>query len=133
MNCMTNNAAVCDAADAKYAPEDLPRAAPFTDIYETPNAFVLEVELPAVSEKDLSVKVEENALVIEGFSRAGDLGDRALRHREFTPSRFRRSFQLPMEARHDGIEARLAEGVLTISLAKADEARPREIPVRVQA
>lgn len=106
--------------------------APRTDIIETPASVILEIELPLVREGDLNVQAENDLLTVEAVARPLETGQRALHHEEHAPLAYRRTFQLPPDVRRDGIEAQLASGVLSLTIPKAEELRPRVIPVQVK-
>ncbi len=104
---------------------------PSVDIFEEKEAIVVAVELPGVKAEDVNITVENDLLTISGerkFQRREDKGDW---HRvESTYGQFTRSFALPKTVSSDNIEANLDAGVLTVRLAKRQEAKPRKIEVK---
>jgi HSP20 family protein len=103
---------------------------PATDIHETENALVLVMEIPGVEKKDVSVKLENDVLHVEGridFSKYDGLEPV---HAEYNIGHFARGFTLSDRIDQDGISAELAEGVLTLTLKKAASAQPRRIEIR---
>ncbi len=103
--------------------------APPVDIYETPDGLVVMADLPGVSKEDLDVKVENGVLTIRGTTRSTAPGDAV--YREFELANFFRQFELSDKVDQNKITAELQHGVLTLNLPKAEEAKPRQIQVRV--
>ncbi len=104
--------------------------APAFEVKETTDAFVLKADLPGVAESDLDIGVHNNVLTVSGSRQAEERKDGesyALYERQF--GSFSRSFQLPDMADGERIEAKLDRGVLTLTIGKKAEARPRKISV----
>lgn len=108
---------------------------PAVSVEEFDKALVLAVELPGVGDESIEVAVENNVLTISGEKRAEDEaespGKRHVQERAFGD--FRRAFRLPGTVRADAISAELENGVLTLRLPKAAEARARKIEVSRRA
>lgn len=105
---------------------------PSVDIYEQPEALVIEAELPGLSKKDVSVKLENNTLTIQGERKLAHEDKRENYHRiERAYGSFVRSFTLPSNVDTEKINAEFKDGVLHITLPKREEAKPREIEVKV--
>ena len=117
----------CTAVAERCRPERV--IAPETDLHETEQGWVLEADLPGVSREDLRIEVDEGVMTIEAEARSGAPG--RFIHREFGPVVFRRRFQLGNQVNLDSIAAELKDGVLTLRLPKAEEAKPRKIDIRV--
>ena len=104
---------------------------PTASVQEFDNELVLSVELPGVGEDSLDIALENNVLTISGEKRAehetGSEGKYHLLERTF--GAFRRVFRLPGTVRADAITAELENGLLTVRLPKAEEARARKIKV----
>jgi HSP20 family protein len=106
--------------------------APRVNVWDNGTEFVLEAELPGLSEKDVTIRVNHDVLTLEG-ERKVEVPEGASVHRRERPSlRFARSFTLPTKVDPDKVTATLTNGVLTVTLARAADAQPRQIPVRVQ-
>ena len=106
--------------------------APAVDIYETPNELVVKADLPEVNEKDIDVRVENNLLTIRGerkFEKSVN-EDNFLRV-ERTYGAFSRSFSLPNTVNAEAIGAQYKNGVLTVTLPKREESKPRQVKVNV--
>jgi len=106
--------------------------APAVDIYETPNELVVKADLPDINEKDIDIRVENNLLTIRGerkFEKSVS-EDNYLRV-ERTFGAFSRSFSLPNTVNAEAIAAEYKNGVLTLTLPKREESKPRQVKVNV--
>ena len=104
---------------------------PAFEVKETPEAFVLRADLPGVAEADLDIAVHNSVLTVSGSRQAETRKEEesyALYERQF--GSFSRSFSLPDTADGERIEAKLDAGVLTLSIAKKAEAKPRKIALK---
>jgi HSP20 family protein len=102
---------------------------PVADIYETDHALVLVLEMPGVDRNSVDVRVENDVLAIEGrVDFAKYEGLQAL-YTEYNVGNYARSFQLSNKIEQDGIGAELKDGVMTLTLPKAEKAKPRKINV----
>ena len=105
---------------------------PAVDIYETENELVVQADLPDVNPQDLDIRVENNILTIRGErkfeSKAHE--DSYLRIERAYGS-FSRSFSLANSVQSESIQADYHNGVLTLSLPKREEAKPKQIKVNV--
>lgn len=99
------------------------------NVYVAGDDLAVEALLPGVSEEDLQVTVERGALTIAATRRGWGQGERTWYLREFQPGQFSRAFALPFPVDADQETAHFADGVLTLTLPKAAEARPRRIQV----
>ncbi len=114
--------------------EDLPAqgvAGPKVDVKEEENRYVLEAELPGITEKDVDVKVEDNLLTISSAKKdekSEENGRFLIRERH--SSSFSRSFVLPKDVDAEKINGTFADGVLSLILEKKPEAKPREIKIK---
>jgi HSP20 family protein len=103
---------------------------PSTNVFETKDAFVVQADVPGLAEGAVSVSVEDETLVIRG-ERKSDVPEGYKVHvRERAPIAFTRNLALPGRIDGDAVTATLKDGVLTITLPKAKEARPRSIAVK---
>jgi len=100
---------------------------PSTDLYETEDGWVLEADLPGVTQDDLDIEFERGVLTLQAEARTGRAG--TLRHREFSPAVYRRRFRIGDRVDADRISAKLEHGVLTLDLPKAEAVKPRKIEV----
>jgi HSP20 family protein len=98
------------------------------EVKETTEAFVLKADVPGVAEADIDIAVHSNVLTISGTRQAEERKEGegfALYERQY--GSFSRSFALPETADGERVEAKLASGVLTLTIAKKAEAKPRKI------
>ena len=103
---------------------------PPIDIYEGPDGLVLEADLPGVPDDQLTIQLEDNVLNLRGrVSPMPHDGARVL-HEEYRPGDFARSFILSDEVDRSKITASLKNGVLRVTLPKAERARTRRIEIR---
>ena len=107
--------------------------APAFEVKETADAFVLKADLPGVAEADLDIGVHNNVLTVSGTRSAEERKEGesyALYERQF--GSFTRSFSLPDMADGEKIAAALENGVLTLTIGKKAEAKPRKISLSKQ-
>ena len=100
------------------------------DLFEAEEAYRVEAELPGVAAADLDITVTDDVLVLAGEKKAESdeaAGERT--HSERVFGEFRRSIQLPGPVEAGAVEARVADGVLTLVLPKSAASRPRRIEV----
>ena len=104
---------------------------PALDVEEDENAFTLHVELPSIDPNDVDVSLEENVLTIAGERRFYDTKNaEGFRRVERHFGRFHRAVRLPDRVNADQVEATYKDGLLTITVPKAEEAKPRRIQVQ---
>ena len=103
---------------------------PATNVFETPRAFVVKAEVPGLAEGDVTLSVEEDALVLRGERKTEVPEGYRVHLRERAPIAFSRTLPLPGRVDTDAISATLSQGVLTVTLPKAREALPRQIAVK---
>jgi HSP20 family protein len=105
---------------------------PAVDVYEDENAFLIKVDLPEVSREDVKVNLEENLLSISGERRFENEDRRDNYHRvERSYGQFYRSFTLPPNVNVEAIDAQYKDGVLRLTLPKKEEAKPRQVDVKI--
>ncbi len=103
---------------------------PPTNVLETKESFVVRSEVPGLTESDVSVSVEDDALVIRGERKADVPQGYKVHLRERQPWAFTRKFPLPARVEADAVTATLKDGVLTVTLPKAAAAKARKIQVK---
>ena len=106
---------------------------PAFEVKETNEAFILKADVPGVAESDLDIAVHNNVLTVSGARKAEERKEGetfALYERQY--GSFSRSFALPDTADGERVEAKLDSGVLTLSIWKKAEAKPRKIAVQRQ-
>ncbi|MDA8428558.1 MAG: Hsp20/alpha crystallin family protein [Geobacteraceae bacterium] len=107
---------------------------PPVDIYETVDSIVIKAELPDVDQKDIEVRIEENTLTLRGERRHEDEVKKENYHRiERYFGTFQRSFSLPATVDQEKVVAACDKGVLTITLPKKEETKPKQINIEVKS
>lgn len=102
---------------------------PPVDIYETEEGLVVKADLPGVAKENMDIRVENNLLTIRANAAHVAPGDPI--YREYELVNFFRQFELSEKVDQSKISADLNQGVLTLNLPKAEEAKPRKIDVKV--
>jgi HSP20 family protein len=106
--------------------------APAVDIYETDHNLVIKTELPGIDPKDVEVRVENNTLVLQGERKFEKNTSEENYHRvERSYGTFSRSFTLPSSVNTENAQAEYKDGILTLTLAKREEAKPKTIKIQV--
>lgn len=107
-----------------------PGVGPAADVYEADNEFVFELEVPGFEEKDLAVEVTDHTLVVKGERKAeSEKQEKTLLLRERLEREFERRFELPATADNEHVSAEFAQGVLTLHVPKAAEAKPHKVAI----
>ncbi len=103
---------------------------PSADISETDDSYEVRAELPGVTKDDVHISVKEDLLTIKGEKRQEKTDDsKDYRRVERRYGRFERRFSLPPKVKADSIKAEFKDGVLTLSIPKPEEVKPKEIPI----
>jgi HSP20 family protein len=100
------------------------------DVYEDGNNLVVKASVPAVKPEELRVRVQNDVLTISGEAKKDEVrNERDYHLRERRYGRFSRSLELPRTVNAEKANAVFANGVLTLTLPKAEESRGRHIPI----
>jgi HSP20 family protein len=102
---------------------------PTADIYETQDALTVILEMPGVEKSNVSVRVEEGLLQVEGRLDLNKYQGLQPLHTEYNVGHYARSFQLSSKIDQTKIAAALNDGVLSLTLPKIQEAKPRLINI----
>lgn len=103
---------------------------PPVDIQETADAYRLVAELPGLTKEDINITLENNVLRLSGERKfEKDIKKDGYQRVERTYGTFARAFTLPSQVNHDKVEASFENGLLTISVPKAEQAKPRKITI----
>jgi len=105
---------------------------PSADVREDEQAVTLILDLPGIGKDEINISVNEGVLTVSGersFEETEEQGN--LHKTERWQGKIRRSFRLPRTVDVEKIAANLKHGILTLTVPKKDEAKPREIPVHV--
>ena len=100
---------------------------PEVNIVETKEGYVLEAEMPGVTKDGLDISLEDNVLTLVGRRTPGPVGTSL--YRESQTADFRRVFELDPSIEGEKINARIEQGILTLTLPKAEKVKPRKITV----
>src|SRR5260370_23438837 len=117
-----------DVFERKGEESSLTAWAPSVDIYESEHELVVKADLPEVDPKDLDIRVENNILTIRGerkFEKKGN--EESYLRVERAYGSFARSFTLASTVNSEAIKADYQNGVLTLSIPKREEAKPKQI------
>jgi len=127
---VTTSSAASAASASAPGTEDPQRAAlPAVDVFEDAGGITLLADMPGVPKEQLELKVEGDALLIEGAVQPDTPEGLEPIYAEVRVPRYRRSFTLSRELDTSRIEANLKDGVLTLRIPKQAHAQPRRIAV----
>jgi HSP20 family protein len=106
--------------------------APALEVHEDKDKFTIRVELPGLKREDIDVSLQEGALIISGERKSEKVEEGVAIHRqERFYGKFQRTLTLPEPVAAEKVKADYKEGVLTVTLPKTEEAKPRKIDVSV--
>jgi len=106
---------------------------PTVDVSETKDNFVIKAELPGMDDKDVSVTISGDVLTIKGEkNKEEEEKDEHHYRAERYYGSFERSFQLPSSVKADKIEADFEKGILKVTLPKVEEAKKKEVKIKVK-
>jgi HSP20 family protein len=105
---------------------------PSVDVEETGDAYQIRAEMPGLKKEDVKISLVENVLTISGEKKHEERTDKKKYHRlERTYGTFQRSFSLPAPINSAKISAEFKNGVLEVVVPKSEEAKPKEIEIKV--
>ncbi|MCK4596501.1 Hsp20/alpha crystallin family protein [bacterium] len=114
-------------------PWALKRWSPAVDISENKDSIHVDVEIPGMKKEDIRVSLENNVLMLKGEKKQErEINEQNCHRLERRYGSFVRSFELPMPVQADKIKASYKNGVLHVELPKAEEVKPKEIPIEVK-
>lgn len=106
---------------------------PTCDIYENDNEIVVKAELPEVKKEDVNVSIDNNILTIRGERKFSEETKKENYHRlERSYGEFFRSFTLPAFVDAGKVNAEFKDGMLRVTMPKREEAKPKQIEVKVK-
>jgi HSP20 family protein len=106
--------------------------APALDVHEDKDQFTVSLEVPGLKREDINVHLEDGALVISGERKEEAVSeDTEVHRRERYYGKFSRALTLPTAVAADKVKAAYKDGILTVKLPKAEEAKPKQIDVTV--
>jgi HSP20 family protein len=102
------------------------------EVYETEDAYVVRTLVPGVTQENLSIQYHDGALTLQASAQSDGAHDDWTWHlREIPYGAFTRTIQLPKSIDVDAAKAEFVNGVLTLTLPKSAEAKPKQIPISV--
>jgi HSP20 family protein len=122
MNTLTRETRDADRAQAEQL------IAPPASVTDSPEGYTLEIEMPGVKKDGLDISVDNNELTVIG-RRSLPAVEGTLIHHESRPENFRRTFELDPSIDADKISAKIEQGLVTLTLPKAEHVKPRKITV----
>jgi HSP20 family protein len=106
--------------------------APALDVHEDKDNFIVRTELPGLKREDIEVSLQDGALIISGERKVEEKREGVEVHRqERFYGKFQRALTLPAPVAADKVKAQYKDGVLTITLPKTEEAKPKQIDVSI--
>ena len=106
--------------------------APALDVREDKDKFTVDLELPGFKREDINVHLEDGSLIISGERKSETANEGTEVHRqERYYGKFSRALTLPVALSPDKVKAAFKDGILTVTLPKAEEAKPKQIDVMV--
>jgi len=103
---------------------------PEVDIYENKDKIILEVDIPGVKKNDVSLSLEDNVLKIDARIKPEEYRELKPLYGEYNVGHYQREFTIAETVRQDEIEAKANNGVLTITIPKAEKSKPRQISIK---
>jgi HSP20 family protein len=109
-------------------------AEPALDLFTTPDAVIAKVALPGVKPDDVEVTVGDGLVTIIGaFKEEHETGEAGYVHKELSQGKFSRSFSLPTTVNAESAKAEFKDGLLTLTLPKIEEVKPKHVKVETPA
>ena len=106
---------------------------PALDIYQTKNSVVVETPLAGVDPKDVKVTIEDDILTVEGeVKKKTEVKEKDYYRREVKRGFFRRSVAMPVAVKKDKANAESEDGILKITIPKAEVKKPKQIAVKIK-
>ena len=106
---------------------------PLIDVYQTSTEVVVKASLPGVKPEDVEINIAENMLTIKGESKGEqEVKEEDYLYREHYSTIFTQSVTLPSTIQADKAEAASENGVLTITIPKAEDAKPKKVEVKAK-
>lgn len=107
-------------------------ATPALDVYTTQDAVIAKVALPGVQPDDVDVTIAEDLVTVRGsYEEQKETTDAGYLHKELSRGSFSRSFALPTAVKAEAARASFKDGLLTLTLPKTEEVKPKHVKVEV--
>jgi HSP20 family protein len=109
------------------------RLSPPVDFLEDGDDFVVKAELPGMDKDDINISLQDDVLTISGEKKKEEkVAEKNYYRMERSSGTFSRSFRLPTEVQSDKAQATFKEGILELRLPKSEEAKKKEVSIKVQ-
>jgi HSP20 family protein len=119
--------------DAAFSGASLRATFPLVNVYDEAEEIVIEAELPGMAGSDIKITFSNGALTLSGDRKQPDsYKNMSVARSERSIGKFEKVFRIPTEVDPGKISASFSNGVLTITLSKAEEAKPRQISVEAR-
>jgi HSP20 family protein len=107
-------------------------AVPALDLYTTPEAVIAKMALPGVKPEDVDVSIGDDLVTITGsFKKEIETTEAGYVHKELNHGAFSRSFSIPTAVKEEAATAQFRDGLLTITLPKAEGVKPKHVKVEI--
>lgn len=106
------------------------RWTPALDLYEDKDNFLVRVELPGMDKRDINISLHEGILTISGERKSEQTSEGTVSRSERFLGRFQRTLSLPKAVEPNGVKANYKDGILTVTLPKTEESKPKQIEVK---
>jgi len=105
---------------------------PALDVYTTAEALVVKAALPGVKPEDVEITIADDIVTISGtFKEEQERTEAGYTHKELNRGAFRRSFTVPAALKTEDAKAAFKDGLLTLTIPRAEEVKPRHVKVEV--
>jgi HSP20 family protein len=105
---------------------------PTVDVSEDKDNVILRAEMPGMSKEDVNISIQDNVLTLKGEKKQEkEEKDKSYHRIERSYGSFCRSFQFPTSVKSDKVKASYKDGVLSVTLPKTEEVKPKEIPIGI--
>lgn len=103
---------------------------PLADVHETPEAYVVQLDMPGTNREGINVSIDRGELTVRGTVQPYHAEGSSVLYRELRPANYLRVFAIGRDVDTGSVDAVYEHGVLTLKLLKREEVKPREITVR---
>ncbi len=119
----------CGCSPAMVGKSLAPSRTPRVNIYDTDDSFEVKMEMAGFAKEDVHITLHGNELFIEANREAESAEGYKAHRQERIKRTLSRKYTLPSEVSQDAVQAHLEDGILSITIAKAEGAKPREITI----
>lgn len=103
---------------------------PVVDVYENDGSIVVKAEIPGIEKKDIAVDIDNGVLTVKGERKnEEEINEERFYRKERVYGKFQRSFRLPEGTDYDKINADFKDGILTVTVPRVEEKKPKKIAV----